>query len=253
MKYLIGILFVFLFASRISRSDSIERGNLAVKGTLTVTGAQTLTGVTTMTAAPVLSALTASTVPYLSAGKAITSSAVTPTELGYLSGVTSAIQTQLNAAVGMPTGAVIMFVGSSCPTGYLSLDGSAVSQATYAALYALAGSTYGSDAGGNFTLPNAQGVFIKGSGSQDISGITNSGTRGTTQGDQMQGHYHTMAYSLVGPGTTGANAGDSNSGSVRFSTTASALSPVTDGSNGTPRTGGSTRPANIVLLYCIKT
>lgn len=43
------------------------------------------------------SALTASTVPYLNASKVLTSSAVTPTELGYVSGVTSALQTQLNA------------------------------------------------------------------------------------------------------------------------------------------------------------
>lgn len=41
--------------------------------------------------------LTATTVPYLNGSKILTSSAVTPTELGYLSGVTSAIQTQINA------------------------------------------------------------------------------------------------------------------------------------------------------------
>lgn len=40
---------------------------------------------------------TATTVPYIDASKNLISSAVTPTELGYLSGVTSAIQTQLNA------------------------------------------------------------------------------------------------------------------------------------------------------------
>lgn len=41
--------------------------------------------------------LTVSTVPYLNASGYLTSSAVTPTELGYLSGVTSAIQTQINS------------------------------------------------------------------------------------------------------------------------------------------------------------
>ena len=41
--------------------------------------------------------LTATTVPYLDASKVLTSSAVTPTELGYVSGVTSAIQTQMDA------------------------------------------------------------------------------------------------------------------------------------------------------------
>lgn len=40
---------------------------------------------------------TATTVPYLDANKALVSSAVTPTELGYMSGVSSAIQTQLDA------------------------------------------------------------------------------------------------------------------------------------------------------------
>lgn len=44
-----------------------------------------------------LNTLTATTVPYLNASKVLTSSAVTPTELGYVSGVTSAIQTQLDA------------------------------------------------------------------------------------------------------------------------------------------------------------
>ncbi len=39
---------------------------------------------------------TASTVPYLDASKVFTSSAVTPTELGYVHGVTSALQTQMN-------------------------------------------------------------------------------------------------------------------------------------------------------------
>lgn len=42
---------------------------------------------------------TATTVPYLDASKNLISSAVTPTELGYLTGVTSAIQTQLDAKV----------------------------------------------------------------------------------------------------------------------------------------------------------
>lgn len=43
------------------------------------------------------SGLTVNTVPYTNASKQFTSSAVTPTELGFVSGVTSAIQTQLNA------------------------------------------------------------------------------------------------------------------------------------------------------------
>lgn len=50
----------------------------------------------------VLSA-TATTVPVFNANKALISSAVTPTELGYLSGVTSALQTQLNGKQPLDT------------------------------------------------------------------------------------------------------------------------------------------------------
>lgn len=50
-----------------------------------------------------LDTLTATTVPYLDANKRFVSSAVTPTELGYVSGVTSAIQTQLAAKQGTIT------------------------------------------------------------------------------------------------------------------------------------------------------
>lgn len=48
---------------------------------------------------------TATTVPYLDASKKLVSSSVTPTELGYLSGVTSAVQTQLGlkAPLASPT------------------------------------------------------------------------------------------------------------------------------------------------------
>lgn len=59
------------------------------------TGSQTFAG--TKTFANIIdSGLTADTVPYANSSKQLTSSAVTPTELGYVSGVTSSIQTQLN-------------------------------------------------------------------------------------------------------------------------------------------------------------
>ncbi len=59
---------------------------------------------------------TATTVPYLDASKNLISSAVTPTELGYLSGVTIAIQTQLNAKFTLPSltaGSVLFSDGST--------------------------------------------------------------------------------------------------------------------------------------------
>lgn len=64
----------------------------------------------------IVSGTTATTVPYLNASKQLTSSAVTPTELGYVSGVTSAIQTQLAAKVAGPgtvtDNAIVRFDGT---------------------------------------------------------------------------------------------------------------------------------------------
>lgn len=60
------------------------------------TTAQTLAGAKTFSTAPILSSLTVSTALTLDGSNNIVSSTTTATELGYVHGVTSAIQTQLN-------------------------------------------------------------------------------------------------------------------------------------------------------------
>lgn len=59
--------------------------------------AQTIAGVKTFSSNPIMSGLTASCVVVTASDKSLGSSATTVTEVGYVSGVTSAIQTQLNA------------------------------------------------------------------------------------------------------------------------------------------------------------
>lgn len=76
--------------------------------------------------APTIAALTASTVPYANASKVLTSSAVTPTELGYVSGVTSALQTQVDAKLATTNGAAVI----------LSVTGLTVNQLTNSGLTA---------------------------------------------------------------------------------------------------------------------
>lgn len=56
--------------------------------------------------------------------------------------------------VGIVPGVVLPFAGGATPAGFLACDGSAVSQATYPALYAVLGTLWGPDTGGNFTLPD---------------------------------------------------------------------------------------------------
>lgn len=71
-------------------------GGILTTGSQTIAGNKTLSGTTTV-GQLIDSGLTADTVPYANSSKQLTSSAVTPTELGYVSGVSSSIQTQLNA------------------------------------------------------------------------------------------------------------------------------------------------------------
>ena len=60
----------------------------------------------------------------------------------------------LTGIEGIPTGTITPWSQSSAPTGFLECDGSAVSQSTYAALFAVIGTTYGDPGGGNFNLPD---------------------------------------------------------------------------------------------------
>lgn len=58
----------------------------------------------------------------------------------------------------VPTGVTLEFAGSVAPTGYLLCDGSAVSRTTYAALFAVIGTTYGvGDGSTTFNVPDERG------------------------------------------------------------------------------------------------
>jgi len=63
----------------------------------------------------------------------------------------------LTGIEGIPTATIVPWSDSSVPTGFLECDGSAVSRTTYAALFAIIGTTYGSgDGSTTFTLPDLQ-------------------------------------------------------------------------------------------------
>jgi microcystin-dependent protein len=147
---------------------------------------------------------------------------------------------------GKSTGELFMTAATSCPSGSLAADGSTFSSVTHSALATALGDTYGTHSGSNYYLPNAKGVFIRGAGSQTISSIYYTGTQGTTQGDQMQGHIH--AQNMYNPGAGAVYLAPTLNSYINSNATGG---PISDGTNGTPRTGSETRPANIVALYCV--
>ncbi len=158
------------------------------------------------------------------------------------------------ASNNTPIATIISSANPATPSGYLYCNGQAVSRSTYASLFAIIGTTYGSgDGSTTFNLPDYRGYFLR--GMNDASGVdpdaatrTNSGNGtsgdnlGTKQTDQVKAHTHT--YYEVGshndPGSTVAlyaAGGYSFKGSTR-----------TSDSTG----GNESRPKNIYVKYYIK-
>jgi microcystin-dependent protein len=151
-----------------------------------------------------------------------------------------------------PPGAVMAFARSSVPTGWLKCNGAAVSRTTYANLFAAIGTTYGAgDGSTTFNLPDLRGEFIR--GYDDGRGVDSGRGFGTAQLDAFQGHYHGPRSPLTSFwGGSSASGSYIASASPAFQDVATTGGPVSDGTNGTPRTAAETRPRNVALMYCIK-
>ena len=115
------------------------------------------------------------------------------------------------SAAGVPAGAVLMYAPGmgAPPTGWLDCDGTAVSRATYAALFAAIGTTYGvGDGSTTFNLPDfrdrfAQGDSAGGGGSNPVGGT--GGAVSPTVTDP--GHTHTVGtVALRGAGAVNTSA-----------------------------------------------
>jgi len=98
-----------------------------------------------------------------------------------------------SVAGSSPAGAIVIWGSTSIPSGWLKCDGSVVSQATYAALYALITTTYGSDAGGNFTLPDCRGrvpAMLSTDTEFDVMGETGGENTHTLTEAELAAHTH---------------------------------------------------------------
>jgi microcystin-dependent protein len=90
----------------------------------------------------------------------------------------------------VPTGGIMAYGGTSAPTGFLICDGSAVSRTTYAALFAVIGSTFGGgDGSTTFEIPDMRGRAPYGKAS--------SGTAGT-----LGGEFGALDHTHTGPSHT---------------------------------------------------
>lgn len=105
---------------------------------------------------------------------------------------------------GTPVGTIQAYAGSTAPTGYLVADGSAVSRTTYAALFAVIGTTYGAgDGSTTFNLPDLRGRTAVGLNPNEV-GRTDVNALGKNEGVVVGSRtpYHKSTASAVSNSTS---------------------------------------------------
>lgn len=121
------------------------------------------------------------------------------------------------------TGTIMSWSNSTVPNGFLECDGSAVSRTTYADLFAVISTDYGSgDGSSTFNLPDLQdNVAVGASGTKAVASTGGSASQTpvgtitvnnhTITEAQMPAHNHTVYphAGYVGGGTNGAGGPDS--------------------------------------------
>lgn len=157
-----------------------------------------------------------------------------------------------------PTGEVKMWATNSAPTGYLECDGAAVSRTTYAALFAVIGTVWGTgDGSTTFNVPDLRGEFVR--GWDHGRGVDTGRAFASAQTEMIGPHTHSItdpghAHNERGSGTPGATTTSQFSASLsaaadQATMTASATTGITVNSN----TGTENRPLNKALMFIIKT
>jgi microcystin-dependent protein len=152
-------------------------------------------------------------------------------------------------SVFMPTGSVMAFAGSVAPDGYFICNGQAVNRSTYAGLFSIIGTTYGSGNGSTtFNVPDLSGRVVAGMGGSLLAGTDTLGLPGGSKSvtltlDQIPAHNH-------GGGTVGtSHISDVSGGGER-------THPYNNGGSISSQGGGSSHPnvqPTIILNYLIKT
>lgn len=124
----------------------------------------------------------------------------------------------------MCTGGIVAFGAASAPSGFLLCDGSAVSRTTYAALFAVISTTFGTgDGSTTFNLPNLKGKMIVGLDAAQTEFDTLAETGGaktvTLTTTELPAHTHSVSGSVPVSGSGAA-------GQVRLHDATSTTSPT---------------------------
>lgn len=159
--------------------------------------------------------------------------------------------------IAAPTGSVYTFAGSTVPTGWLKCNGALLSRTTYAALFAVIGTTYGAgDGSTTFALPDLRGEFVR--GADDGRGVDAGRVFGSAQSDAVQAWTATMTLVRGQVNSTEIYSGAISVGATGGSTTgpggawSASVITIGPGVNSTARTAAESRPRNVAMHYIIK-
>ena len=156
------------------------------------------------------------------------------------------VEALIAKASALPVGSIVAFPVDTPPPGFLELDNSVKSSATYPDLSAYLGGKFnkGDEGVGNFRLPEARGEFLR--GWDHGRGVDAGRALGSWQADLIKQHVHDMSAIA----TTTVNSGISGGVSYAAAREDNNASGVTTRINSTG--GGETRPRNIAVMWCIK-
>ncbi|MFJ2488036.1 phage tail protein [Pseudomonas sp. NPDC087639] len=152
------------------------------------------------------------------------------------------VEALIAKASALPVGSIVAFPVDAPPPGFLELDNSVKSSATYPDLSAYLGGKFnkGDEGIGDFRLPEARGEFLR--GWDHGRGVDVGRAMGSRQADEIKAHAHATVYELV---TDLFAAGTVTRNFVQDFGTQNSVQTNAAG-------GVETRPRNIAVMWCIK-
>ena len=153
-----------------------------------------------------------------------------------------------------PIGTISPFGGSAIPSGYLLCNGQAVNRTTYAELFAVIGTAFGSGNGSTtFNLPDLRETVPVGVGENGNATIANHDiyTLGEFKDDQFQGHNHSNC-SIDYNTSSQNNKNYAYAWQNSWARQTDNLDRMVDSGSGTPRTGTTTHGKQLGVNYIIK-
>jgi microcystin-dependent protein len=124
--------------------------------------------------------------------------------------------------------------------------------------HSLRSAPWGVSTSANFTIPDLQGAFLRGTGTHGTETMSDTNAfagpaLGAFENDQMQGHKHQFeAHQDTGAGSTSGFPQVGSNAHLPLVVQTTYATIVTDGTNGTPRAGDETRPFNAGVKFYIK-